>query len=165
MQLLLAARGRALAAILCGVFAGCAMPAEVVPYAPPAAGPSAQFAVKTEKMWAPNRVTLFLVQAGQGGGTGVARLVGQLQSGEKVKREVLSFESTLPANVPLSLLFEYRYDAGSLLETGCDFPVTLTLAAGGRYLVDFIKDPHGCLPRFFVLDKSGAPSEIAVIRK
>lgn len=159
-------RARALALrcglVLAAAAAGCAQPPEIVPYEAPAAGAGAQLTVKTAKMWAPNRVTLYLLPPGADRGRGPLKRLGQLQSGEYVKREILSFDARLPAGVPLSLYFEYRYDMGAALETGCNFPVTLTLDAGGRYLVDFIKDPHGCRPRFYAVGQGGALSEMAI---
>jgi hypothetical protein len=139
------------------VFAGCTTPPEPVPYVPPAAGAEAQVTVKTEKMFAPNRVTLYLVAPGGGASK---QVVGQAQSGEQVRREILSFDARLPAGVPLQLLFEYRYDVGAVLESGCDFPVAVTLAAGGRYLVDFIRDIRSCNPRFYIVGKDGAMTEL-----
>jgi|SRR5687768_14480359 len=151
----------ALAAV---ALAGCAQPREIVPYQLPAAGPEAQLTVKTARMWAPNRVTLYLGTP-TGPGSGRMQVVGQLQSGETVRREILSFDARLAAGTPLPLYFEYRYDIGAALETGCNFPVTLTLAAGGRYLVDFIKDPHGCRPRFYVVGTDGALTEMPMAGK
>lgn len=143
---------------------GCAAaPEPDVPYRAPAAG-EAQLTVRTERMWAPNRVTLYLVKPGADPKAGARQRVGQLQSGEGVRREILSFDAKLAAGVPLPLFFEYRYDAGSLRETGCNYDVTLTLEAGRRYLVDFIKDTRGCYPRFYVLGKDGAAAEIPVVR-
>jgi hypothetical protein len=128
------------------------------------AGVDAQLTVKTARMWAPNRVTLYLVKPGANPLAGARQLVGQLQSGSGVRREILSFDARLAAGVPLPLYFEYRYDAGSLLETGCNYDVTLTLDGGARYLVDFIKDTRGCYPRFYVLGRDGAETEISVVR-
>ena len=146
------------------VLGGCAAtPPPDVPYQTPA-GPDAQFTVKTERMWAPNRVTLYLVRPGADPKAGARQVVGQLQSGEQVRREVLSFDARLPAGVPLPLFFEYRYDAGALNETGCNYAVTLTLDAGGRYLVDFIKDTRGCYPRFYAIGKDGASVEVQVVK-
>jgi hypothetical protein len=116
-------------------------------------------------MWSPNRVTVYLAPIGKDPKAGGLQVVGQLQSGEQVRREILSFDARLAAGVPLPLFFEYRYDAGSLLESGCDYPVTLTLAAGGRYLVDFIKDTRGCQPRFYVIGKDGAMTEMPLARR
>ncbi len=145
--------------------AGCAStPPPDVPYQPPAAGEDAQLTVKTERMWAPNRVTLYLVRPGADPKAGARQLVGQLQSGEHVRREVLSFDARLPAGVTLPLFFEYRYDAGALNETGCNYAVTLKLDAGGRYLVDFFKDTRGCYPRFYAIGKDGASVEMQVVK-
>jgi hypothetical protein len=153
---------RALLIALAGL-AGCATPPPApVPYQPPAGGPDALLTVQTERMWAPNRVTLYLVRTGTDPKPAAPQVVGQLQSGEQVRREVLTFDVRLAAGVPLSLFFEYRYDAGSLLENGCDYPVTLTLTAGMRYLVDFIKDTRGCQPRFYAVGKDGARTEMQV---
>lgn len=155
----------------CGVLfaltlAGCATPPpEDVPYHAPAAGPDALLTVSSERMWAPNRVTVYLVRPGAGPATGKRQVVGQLQSGEGVRREILSFDARLAAGVPLPLYFEYRYDAGSLRESGCNYAVTLTLDAGERYLMDFIRDTRGCQPRFYVVGKGGARTEIPVIGK
>ena len=148
------------------VLAGCATtPDPDVPYQPPAADGGARLTVKTERMWAPNRVTLFLVKAGADPKAGARQMVGQLQSGEGVRREILSFDAQLAAGVPLPLFFEYRYDAGSLRETGCNYAVTLTLDPGARYLVDFIKDTRGCSPRFYAIGKDGATTEFQVLSK
>jgi hypothetical protein len=156
---------RRLSGVLLLALGGCATPPPPdIPYQPPAAGPDAQLTVKTERMWAPNRVTLYLVRPGADPQAGVRRVVGQLQSGEQVRREVLSFDARLAAGVPLPLFFEYRYDAGSLAETGCNYAVTLTLDAGGRYLVDFIKDTRGCYPRFYVVGKDGVSVEMQVVK-
>jgi hypothetical protein len=145
--------------------AGCATsPSPDVAYQAPAAGAEAQLTVKTERMWAPNRVTVYLAKPGADPNAGARQRVGQLQSGESVRREALSFDARLAAGVPLPLFFEYRYDAGSLRETGCNYAVTLTLDAGARYLVDFIKDTRGCTPRFFVLGKDGSQTEIPVVK-
>jgi hypothetical protein len=139
--------------------AGCATPPEIVPYHPPAAGPQAQLTVKTARMWSPNRVTLYLASGAEARPARM-QVIGQLQSGDYVKREILSFDARLAAGAPLALYFEYRYDLGAALETGCNYPVTLTFAPGGRYLVDFIKDPHSCRPRFYVVGADGALSEM-----
>jgi hypothetical protein len=109
-------------------------------------------------------VTLYLVKPGADPKAGGRQVVGQLQSGEGVRREILSFDARLAAGVPLPLFFEYRYDAGSLREIGCNFDVTLTLDAGARYLVDFIKDTRGCYPRFYVIGKDGASVEMQVVK-
>jgi hypothetical protein len=144
---------------------GCATaPEPDVPYRAPAAAGEAQVSVKTERMWAPNRVTLYLVKPGADPTSGGRQVVGQLQSGEGVRREILSFDAKLAAGVPLPLFFEYRYDAGSLRETGCNYAVTLTLDAGSRYLVDFIKDTRGCYPRFYAIGKDGSTTEISVVK-
>ena len=142
----------AVTVLLILTLAGCLTPREIIPYQPPATGPQAQLTVKTAKMWSPNRVTVYVGAAT----SSRMEVVGQLQSGDYVKREILSFEARLAAGTPLPLYFEYRYDLGAALETGCNFPVTLTLEAGGRYLVDFIKDPHGCQPRFYRVGQDGA---------
>jgi hypothetical protein len=139
---------------------GCATPREIVPYQPPAAGPQAQLTVRTARMWAPNRVTLYVGAAT----SSRMQVVGQLQSGDTVRREILSLDARLAAGTPLPLYFEYRYDLGAALETGCNFPLTLTLEAGGRYLVDFIKDPHGCRPRFYVVGADGALTEMPAVK-
>jgi hypothetical protein len=146
---------------------GCLTPptSRDVPYEPPASGPEAQLTVKTDRMWLPNRVTLLLVRPGSDPSAGTRQVVGQLQSGEGVRREVLSFDARLPAGVALPLYFEYRYDVGSLSENGCNYGVTLTLDAGERYLVDFIKDTRGCQPRFFLIGKDSRPTEIPVGRR
>jgi hypothetical protein len=144
---------------------GCVtLPPPETPYQPPASGPEAQLTVKTDRMWAPNRVTLYLVRPAADPASGKRQVVGQLQSGENVRREVLSFDARLAAGVPLPLYFEYRYDAGALNETGCNYAVTLTLDAGARYLVDFIKDTRGCYPRFYVIGKDGASVEMQVVK-
>jgi hypothetical protein len=156
---------RRLCSLLLAALGGCATtPTPDVPYKPAAPGAGAQITVKTERMWAPNRVTLYLVKPGADPKSGAREVVGQLQSGEGVRREILSFDARLAAGVPLPLFFEYRYDAGSLRETGCNFDVTVTLEAGGRYLVDFIKDTRGCYPRFYVFGKDGKPVEISVVK-
>jgi hypothetical protein len=148
------------------LLAGCATaPDPDVPYKPPAAGAEAQLTVRTGRMWAPNRVTLYLVKPGADPKAGGRQVVGQLQSGEGVRREALSLDAKLAAGVPLPLLFEYRYDAGSLMETGCNYAVTLTLDAGARYLVDFIKDTRGCYPRFYAVGKDGTAVEMPVAGK
>ena len=158
-------RGRWMQVLLGLALSGCmAPPPQPVAYQPPAAGPQAQLLVRTEPMWAPNRVTLYLLPAGADPRSAARQVVGQLQSGEHVKREVLSFDARLAAGVPLRLFFEYRYDAGSLAESGCDFPLSVTLGAGGRYVVDFIKDTRGCEPRFFVVGRDGALQEIPLSR-
>jgi len=111
-------------------------------------------------MWMPNHVTLYLVKPSSGRQDGELQRVGQLQSGENV-REILTFDARLPAGVPLPLYFEYRYDPRAALDSGCDYAVTLTLEAGGRYLVDFIKDTRSCAPRIYAIGKDGARTEIA----
>jgi hypothetical protein len=157
------ALGAAVGAAL--VAGGCAAPApRDLPYQAPDGGPEAQLTVKTERMWLPNRVTLFLVRPGADPSAGTRQVVGQLQSGEGVRKEVLSLDARLPAGVPLPLYFEYRYDVGSLSENGCNYAVTPTLDAGARYLVDFIKDTRGCQPRFFLIGKDGRPTEIPAPR-
>lgn len=115
-------------------------------------------------MWMPNHVTLYLAQPLPDRKDGELQRVGQLQSGESV-REILSFDARMAAGVPLPLYFEYRYDVGAALDRGCDYAVTLTLEAGGRYLVDFIKDTHGCAPRIYQIGKDGTRTEIAALRR
>ena len=152
---------------MCGaLLAGCATaPDPDTPYQPPASGGEARLTVKTARMWAANRVTLYLVKPGADPKAGARQVVGQLQSGDSVRREILSFDAKLAAGVPLPLYFEYRYDAGSLMETGCNYDVTLTLAPGARYLVDFVKDTRGCSPRFYAIGKDGATTEFQVLSK
>jgi len=153
----------ALAAV---ALAGCASPPPApIPYEPPAAGPEAQLTVTTGWMWMPNRVTLYLVPPGADPKSGKRQVVGQLQSGDGVRREILSFDARLAAGAPLLLMFEYRYDAGSVVESGCDFPVSVTLAAGSRYLVDFIKDTRSCDPRFYLVGKDGTRTELPLAKK
>ncbi len=159
------------AAVLCLaaglVLGGCesASRVDVIGYEPPAAGPVANLQVRTGRMWLTNRVTAVLLRAGPGAGApSVVQRLGQLQSGEYVQREILSFDVKLPAGVPLWLHFEYRYDAGSQFETGCDFPLRVTLRPGSMYLFDFIKDSVSCSPRLYEQDADGKLTELAVSR-
>lgn len=146
--------------------AGCAKPQPParVPYQPPASGPQALLTVQTQKMWMPNYVTLYLVRPLPDRKDGELHRVGQLQSGENV-REMLTFDARLPAGVPLPLYFEYRYDIRGAVDTGCDYAVTLTLEAGSRYLVDFIKDTRSCSPKIYVIGQDGTRTEIAGQRR
>jgi hypothetical protein len=155
----------AAAALAAAALAGCdtVTKVEVTPYEAPAAGPLARLTVRTDRMWLTNRVTVVLLRAGEAAGAPrTVRRLGQLQSGEYVRREVLSFDTMLPAGVPLWLHFEYRYDAGSSFETGCDFPLQLTLRADSSYLIDFIKDSVSCAPRLYLREADGRLTELAV---
>jgi hypothetical protein len=151
-----------LAAIFVSALAGCAAAPELVPHVPPAAGSAAELTVKTERMFTTNRVTLYLQRVGK---SRTAETVGQLQSGDRVRREILSFDARLPAGEPLVLNFEYRYDVGSLLETGCNVSLATTLEAGRRYLIDFIKNPNSCGPRFYERGANDVLTELPVVMK
>lgn len=136
---------------------------DVLPYEVPTTGPVADFTVQTGRMWLTNRITMVLLRAGEGKGEPRAvRRIGQLQSGEYVRREVLTLDAKLPAGVPLWLHFEYRYDAGALTETGCDFPLTVTLAPGASYLLDFIRDTTSCRPRLYQRMAGGTLQELPI---
>jgi hypothetical protein len=143
--------------------AGCATEPEIVQYAPPAAGPAAELTVRTERMWTANRVTVYLLR--DAGKSRTVERVGQLQSGGHVRREILGFDARLPAGAPLVLNFEYRYDIGEVLETGCNVSLGMTFDPGRRYLIDFVKDPHSCSPRLYVRGANDHLTELPVTMK
>ncbi len=133
---------------------------EVIPYAPPTSGLTANLTLKTDRMWPTTQVDLYIVKGGSQSSEPTLIKVGQLQNRNLVRDEVLSFEAKLPAGAPIRMYINYRYDGGVYV-TGCKYPFAFVPESDKRYVIEFIKDTRTCSPRFYV-QNGNQLSEISV---